>query len=235
MTTLTPRCTTCRIKNLSLLRHCSNELLEELSAKKSSHCLKKGDRLLTADEEAKSVYCIRSGVARVEIQDKDGHALILRLESEGAILGHRAARKKDRQSLSISAVENMQVCRFSAEQFRSLSMKCPGLRSEIMKSLMSELNRAESLALSLARHSVRERIAAALLHIAAVYRYRQGGCSIQVHLDRQDMADLAGTTKEQVSAILAELRRAGLVNFKAKYFKYFDLAGLAKMAGVTGI
>jgi len=51
-----------------------------------------------------------------------------------------------------------------------------------------------------------------------------------VHLDRQDIADLAGTTKEQVSVALSELREAKLISFKAKHFKFLDLEGLKKMA-----
>jgi CRP-like cAMP-binding protein len=72
-----------------------------------------------------------------------------------------------------------------------------------------------------------------LLHIAEIYHYQQGGCSIHVGIDRQDMADLAGTTKEQVSLVLSTLRQEKLVNFKAKHFKYFDLEGLRKIAAAS--
>ena len=229
MTKPTPNCTTCKVKNLSVLRNCCTEILEEISEKKTSYLFKKGDRLLTEGGEAKGIYCIRSGVTKVEVHNNEGRPLILRLEGKGSVAGYRVTGKKDKQPLTITAVENVQACHLSTEKFRSISLKCQCLRSEIMKSLLSELHSVEMRALSLVNNSVKERIAGVLLHIADVYHYRQGGCSIHVRLDRQDIADLAGTTKEQVSKILAELRQAKLINFKAKHFKYIDLAGLRKI------
>ncbi len=230
MTKTTPQCSTCRVKNLSMLKNCSKATLEEFSAKKTSHFFKPGECLLKEGVEAKGVYCIRSGVAKVEVHTRTGRALILRLEGKGAIVGHRVSGEKNKQPLTITAVEEVQVCQLNPDAFHILSLKCQGLQSEMMKSLLTEIHDVEMRALSLVNHSVRERVAAALLHIAEVYHYREGGCSLHVRLDRQDIADLAGTTKEQVSKILAELRLARLISFKAKHLKYFDLAGLRKIA-----
>ncbi len=228
----TPRCTTCRIKNKSLLHNCQPDLLEELSDSKLIQSFKKGERLITEGEEARAVYCVRSGVAKAEMHDSQDKTLLLRLEGEGSILGYRVSGKKDKQPLTLTAVENMQVCRIPIEQFRGMTAKSQALRSEIMKHLLAEVHEAESRALTLACHSVKERVAGALLHIATLYQYQQNGCSIHVHLNRQDMAELAGTTKEQVSAVLADLRKERLVLFKAKHFKFFDLPGLKQLAKV---
>ena len=189
----TPRCVTCQIKSHSILKNCSDDVLEDISDKKVCVSVQRGERLLSEGEEAKYVYCIRSGVAKVEVQKK-GKALILRLESKGALISNRLFEKKGNQPLTVTALEPMQR------------------------------------ALSLVYNTVRERVAAVLLHIAEIYHYTQDGCSIHVQLDRQDIAELAGTTKEQVSLALAELRQAKLVNFKAKHFKYFNLEGLKKIA-----
>ena len=223
------RCATCRIKSQSILRNCSAALLEEISAEKTSQLVRRGQPLLTEGEEAKDIFCIRSGVAKVELHSKEGRALMLRLEGGGNIVGLRTAEKKDRQPLTITAVENMQVCRLSPDQIFAASAESKALQEDITKSILIEIKSVEARALSLAFQAVKERVAWSLLHIAEVYGYRQGGCSIHVHLCRQDIADLAGTTKEQVSAMLAEFRKAKLVNFKAKHFKYFDLAGLRKL------
>jgi len=122
------------------------------------------------------------------------------------------------------------VCHLSAEKFHSLCSRCQGLQTGIIKSLLAEMQNVETHVLSLVYNSVKQRVAGVLLQIADIYHYKQGGCSIHVHLDRQDIADLAGTTKEQVSVALSELREAKLISFKAKHFKFLDLEGLKKMA-----
>jgi len=212
-----------------LLKNCSADILKEISEQKIGLSFNKGERLLIQGGEAKNIYCIRSGVAKTEVSNARDRSLILRLEGKGAILGLRATEKKDRQPLTVTAVENLQVCQLNADKFRSVTTKCHQLRSEIMNYLLSEIRYVEMRALSMVNNSVKERIAEVLLHIAEVYHYRQGGSSIHVHLDRKDIADLAGTTKEQVSRIMAELRHDKLINFRAKHFKYFDIANLKNM------
>jgi len=224
-----PDCTTCKVKGLSFLKNCPVRVLKEISEKKTSHSFKMGTGLLKKDNVGSGIYCIRSGVVKVEAQNKKGGALILRLEGRGAIVGFRATGEITRQPLTITAVEDIQVCHLSEEKFRSVLSTCPELQTEMSKSLLSEIRSVEQKALSLANNSVRERIAESLLHIAQVYQYKESGRSIHTHLDRQDIADLAGTTREQVSKVLADYRHAGLINFKAKHLKYFDLAGLRKV------
>lgn len=229
MTKLNPKCTTCQTKSLSLFSNCCDEILEEISENKTFEFFKKGDQLLKEGEETKGIFCIRSGVAKAEAH-KNGNSLILRLEGKGAVVGRRVMGKKDKEPISVTAVENMQVCHLTAEKFHSLYSRCQGLQTGVMKSLLAEMQNVEKHVLSLVYNTVKQRVAGVLLQIAEIYHYKQGSCSIHVHLDRQDIADLAGTTKEQVSVALSELREAKLVNFKAKHFKFFDLDGLKRLA-----
>jgi DNA-binding transcriptional regulator YhcF (GntR family) len=51
-----------------------------------------------------------------------------------------------------------------------------------------------------------------------------------VHIDRQEMAELAGTTKEQVSRILADFEKEQLIRFRAKHFKFISVDKLRQLA-----
>ena len=44
------------------------------------------------------------------------------------------------------------------------------------------------------------------------------------------MADLAGTTKEQVSRILADFEKEQLIRFRAKHFKFISVDKLRQLA-----
>jgi hypothetical protein len=44
------------------------------------------------------------------------------------------------------------------------------------------------------------------------------------------MADLAGTTKEQVSRILADFEKEQLIRFRAKHFKFMSVDKLRHLA-----
>ena len=224
-----PKCNTCRVKNCSVLKNCSFQILEEISKKKKHISLKKGDRLIQEGDESKYVYFIQSGVAKVELNGRQGRPLILRLAGEGSIFGHRVKNINDKQPLSVVAAEDTNVCCLSTEDYKKAFYKSQQLQDEVMRSLLDEMRSVEKRSVNLAHKPVKERIANMLLHIASIYQYRQGGPSIRVHLHRQDIADLAGTTKEQVSKILADLQNQNLIKFRAKVFKQFDLDGLQKI------
>jgi CRP-like cAMP-binding protein len=68
-----------------------------------------------------------------------------------------------------------------------------------------------------------------LLHLADIYHYQETGAGIRVQIDRQEMADMAGTTKEQVSKILAQFTREKVIRFRAKHFKFLDIDRLRKI------
>ena len=69
-----------------------------------------------------------------------------------------------------------------------------------------------------------------MVHLAENYNSKQTGMGIRVHIVRQEMADLAGTTKEQVSRILADFDQEELIRFKTKHFKYIAVDQLKNIA-----
>ena len=219
----TPRCTTCRIKNKSLLHNCQPDLLEELSDSKLIQSFKKGERLITEGEEARAVYCVRSGVAKAEMHDSQDKTLLLRLEGEGSILGYRVSGKKDKQPLTLTAVENMQVCRIPIEQFRGMTAKSQALRSEIMKHLLAEVHEAESRALTLACHSVKERVAGALLLDVTETENRQ-----QAIIDKaeQVIQNMLGNAQEIAFSLGRNAARSeGILNSIIAEFRGPDRSG----------
>lgn len=218
-----PRCNTCRVRSCSVLSNCPGDILETLSDNKKYLHFQRGERLLTEGQRGEGIYFIRSGIAKIEMNGKNGRPLILRLAGAGSMLGHRTCGSTNEQPLSAEAVEDLYVCRISPALYDQLIEKSPALHSGIIGSLFNEMRQVELHAVRLTHLPVKERVAAALLHIAKLYRYEPGSNGIRVHLERQDLADLAGTTKEQVSRMLTGLQRAGFIKFSGKHFKFFDL------------
>lgn len=232
MTQPNPRCNTCRVRNCSVLRNCSNDMLETLSDNKKYLHFQKGERLLIEGQQGGGIYFIRSGIAKIEVNGKSGHPLILRLAGAGSVLGHRVCGSNNKQPLSVVAVEDLYVCHISLALYNQLVEKSAALHNGMKESLLNEIRQVELHAVRLTHLSVKERVAGALLHIAALYQYQPGSNGIRVHLERQDLADLSGTTREQVSRMLTELQQDGLIKFRGKHFKFFDLNGLQHIAAL---
>lgn len=227
-----PRCNTCRVRNCSVLSNCSNDILEILSDGKKYLYFQKGARLLIEGQHGGGIYFIRSGIAKMEVTGKNGRPLILRLAGAGSVFGHRIRGSSHEQPLSVEAVEDLYVCHISLHLYDQLVKNSPALHDGMMQSLLNEIRQVELHAVRLTHLSVKERVAGALLHVATLYQYQSGSNGIRIHLERQDLADLSGTTREQVSRMLMELQLDGLIKFRGKHFKFLDLSGLQKIAAL---
>ena len=225
-----PRCNTCRVRNCSVLSNCSDDILEILSDSKKYLYFRKGERLLIEGQFGGGIYFIRTGIAKIEVNGKNGRPLILRLAGPGSILGHRIRGNSDEQPLTVVAVEDLYVCHVSISLYDPLVKKSPALHNGMMNALLRDMRQVELHAVRLTHLSVKERVAGALLHVADLYQYQPASNGIRVHLERQDLADLSGTTREQVSRMLAELQLAGFIKFRGKHFKFLDLDALQHIA-----
>lgn len=225
-----PRCFTCRIRNCSFLENCTRQTLEELSDVKFHHVYKRGETILREGEQNKGVFFIQQGVVKVQLSDGSGRPLILRLSGQGDHFGHRSFQAQNLSPYSVVAVEDTSICFITSDDYRKLTDNHAEFQREIVKSYLRELQQVEARTLILAHKNVKQKVADVLVKVANVYRYASSASGIRVHLDRQDMADLAGTTKEQVSKVLFDFKEEGLIRFRAKHFKYIDVAALQEIS-----
>lgn len=230
MTLTNPSCLTCKTRGCSLLNNCSNDVLKEITDKKIYRKIKKGERIFSEGKEVMNIAFVKSGVIKVELNGKKNRPLIIRLAKEGDILGHRISGNVNRYTASVVAVENSQLCLLPAYQFQSLMDRCADFRKEIIKAYLQEMKDTEMKTIHLVHKTVKEKLACVLLNIAEVYKYKTQPNGIHIHLSRQEMADLSGTTKEQVSKILADFKKERLINFRAKHFRFFDMEKLEALA-----
>ena len=191
---------------------------------------KKGETMFREGDEINGLYFIQTGVIKLEINSQTERPFILRLIGPGQTMGHRFLSYTGLQPYTATAVEDSRVCFIELGFFKNLVQKNELLQEEVRKIFLKEIRSTEIKLLQIAQQTVREKVAGILVHLAETYQYKQTGVGIRVHIDRQEMADLAGTTKEQVSRILADFDQEELIRFRAKHFKYIAVDKLRQIA-----
>jgi CRP/FNR family transcriptional regulator len=229
MINLNPNCLTCNVRDCVLMKHCEREHLATVQPYKHQYYFRKGEPVFREGDPVRGVHFIQSGIVKQELNGSKGRPFILRLANHGEPMGHRSVLNGEAQPYSATAVEDSRVCFIELDFFRNLLRKSEGMRQELDRTFLREINLAESRLLGVAHQSVREKIAFVLLHLAEVYHYQEGGAGIRVQIDRQEMADMAGTTKEQVSKILAQFTQEKVIRFRAKHFKFLDIEKLRRI------
>lgn len=230
MQRINPNCLTCNVSNCILMKQCEPALLQTVQPYKHQFFHKKGDVIFHQGEVVKGVQFIQSGLVKQEINSRNGRPFIIRLSAQGKPMGHRSLAGADAQPFTATAVEDSRVCFIEMDFFNNLLKKSESLRQALQKIYLKEISETEIKLLNIAFHSVREKVAHVLLELCEVYHYDVNGNGIRVQVDRQEMADLAGTTKEQVSKVLAQFTREKIIRFRAKHFKYLDTESLQKIA-----
>lgn len=199
-------------------------------AYKHHYEFKRGEMLFREGDEINGMYFVQSGVIKLEMNAETQRPFILRMIGAGQTMGHRFLNYTGLQPYTATAVEDTRVCFIELGFFKNLLQKNDLLQEEIRKIFLKEIRSTEIKLLQIAQQTVREKVASILVHLAETYNYKQTGMGIRVHVDRQEMADLAGTTKEQISRILADFDQEQLIRFRAKHFKYIAVEQLRQIA-----
>ena len=229
MTRITSYCQTCTVKNCIMLKSFGQDD-HAYKPYKHHYEFKKGEMIFREGDEISGIYFIQSGVIKLEMNAETERPFILRLIGPSHTMGHRFLSYTGLQPYTATAVEDSRVCFIELGFFKNLVQKNELLQEEIRKIFLREIRSTEVKLLQIAQQTVREKVAGILVHLAETYNYKQTSMGIRVHVDRQEMADLAGTTKEQVSRILADFDQEQLIRFRAKHFKYIATDKLREIA-----
>lgn len=223
-------CEKCPNKDCSLLRYCNSTWLKFISEHKACTTYKKGQQIIYERMLVDGMYFILSGKVKVYKTGINGKQQILRLSKTGDILGHRGFNRKV-FPISAAALEDCKVCFIEIDDFEQILKSNPEMAYQLMAFYAEELFISEVRARNLAQLTVREKVADSLVKIRESFEVNTGNGPIGVELSRQEIADLAGTTKEQVSKHLADFKDEGIIELNGRGINLLDEERLKTTAG----
>ncbi len=224
-------CITCKVRNCSILNSCDTQTLIAISTFKLSKSLRKGERLFSEGDPVRGVCFIKKGFLKIELNGKQGRPLILQIAGKGAVFGHRSNARHPCHTSSATAVSDVLYCYIPHALFEEIADNSTVLQQQIINQFLNELEMVEKKTIHLAHKTVREKVADALLLLARAHQYEEKKQSFRISFCRQDIADLAGTTKEQVSKTLKDFEKEGLIKCTAKKFSYLHTGMLRSISG----
>ena len=101
----------------------------------------------------------------------------------------------------------------------------PDVAGKFLKILSNEIRNKDAYLLQFAYHSVRKRIADAILRLFKQHNNENESICIS----RDDLAALSGTASETVSRTLTEFKNEGLIEKKGSELKILNYEKISKM------
>ena len=226
-------CESCPSRLLGVYCVLDEPALQEIDEHKTTNQYKKGQIIFYEGNQAFGLYCINAGRVKVYKTGIEGRQQIVRIAGPGDLLGYRALFSDEPYHATAEALEDAAICCVDKKVFFSVLSKKPELALDLIKKLARELRQAEDLATSIAQKSVRERMAELLLMLKEAYgKETKQGFLIDLHLSREEMAEMIGITQETAIRLLSEFRKDKFIEVKERDITILNLPALLKTANL---
>ncbi len=181
------------------------EELKKLSLERRVRHYKKREIIFEEGDYPRYLYFIQAGKVKIFKTNEDGKEYIVEILKEGDFAGYTDLIRDQKYAESASALDDTDVSLIPREDFISLLHANRDVASQLIKMLANNVTEKEEQLLNLAYHSVRKRVANAILLLDA-----KGG-DAQINILRDDLARIVGTAKESVIRMLTEFREDGYI------------------------
>ncbi len=133
---------------------------------------------------------------------------------------------------SVEAITDVRYCSFPRDRLQTAVRRQPALLALISRIWSDEAARADRLAIDLGRRGAAERIASLIVALSdrLAQRGMMRGQTMDFPLRQHHIADAVGLTVVHVGTVLAEFRRAGLLEITDRSLTLADPAGLRRIA-----
>jgi CRP-like cAMP-binding protein len=164
-------------------------------------------------EDVHSFFLLLHGHIRAAKMTPAGEQVIVRYVSSGEIFGVAQAIGLAQYPATATAVEDSVVLSWPVAAWSRLTIQFPALATNTLKIVGGRLQEAHSRVVEMSTEQVEQRIAHALLRLAAQSgRESDQGIAIDFPLSRQDIAEMTGATIFTVSRTLSTWEQRGLID-----------------------
>jgi len=171
-----------------------------------------GQTLFREGDPATRVFTLTRGSLRLYKLLPDGRRHIVGFMAPGDFLGISV---DDEHAFTAEMIEDGELCCFPRSRFDEFTVGHPSMERELYQMAAHELSAAQLQLVLLGRKTAAERLAQFLL-ILAKKNQRPGDETnvVKLPMQRGDIADYLGLTKETVSRLLSAFRAARLVRLR---------------------
>jgi CRP/FNR family cyclic AMP-dependent transcriptional regulator len=171
-----------------------------------------GENVFTQGEPHKGIFIIETGRVRVFFTGPSGREVTLAYWTPGNFIGGPSIHCGGQHQWSGAAIEPTSVTALSAASLKSLIQTMPGFALALIEGLEAKGRCYSAMAQMLGTRSVIERLAQLLLNLGEIYGVEEAsGRTITGMLSHDEIAALAGSTRQWVTMMLKRFKRDGVI------------------------
>lgn len=176
-----------------------------------------------------TVYMIKSGRVKTVKMGPGGKEFIIDIYEKNTFFGHMAIFENNEYPDTAVALEETEVLLIPKDDFLALINNSNEMAGRFIKMLTDDISEKEERLMTLAYNSVRARVAGALLQLQKKYKKDKSSLPLTIHVSRDDLAGLIGTTTESLIRTLTDFKQEGHIETDKGEITILDAAGLQKI------
>jgi CRP-like cAMP-binding protein len=190
---------------------------------------KKGNIVVLEQESGAALFVIITGKVKVVRTDEDGREVILSMFGPGEFFGEMSLLDGLTRSASVVATTKSELFMIHRRDFLQLLEEYPQVAISLLAELAMRLRKADMQIKSLSLKDAAGRVANVLLMLSDdLGVFRKGRVEIQDLPLQQDIANMAGTSRETVSRMIHQFIRNGEVELKGNQLTISDYEAFRK-------
>ena len=191
------------LRNVPIFAELEERELEKIAKLGVRQKYKKGNVVVIEQESGAALFIIVSGKVKIVRMDEDGREVILSIFGPGEFFGEMSLLDGMARSASVIATEKSELLMIHRRDFLELLHEFPSVAISLLAELAMRLRKADMQIKSLSLKDAAGRVANVVLMLADdIGIFRKGKVEIEDLPLQQDIANMAGTSRETVSRML---------------------------------
>lgn len=194
--------------------------IEKIGSKKK---YLKNEIILKEDEAGTALFVIVSGKVKVARTSADGKEVILTILCENDFFGEMAILDGQTRSATVIAMEDTELFIIQRNDFLNLLSTHPEVSIALLQELTKRLRAADVKIKALSLKDAEGKVATVLLQLADdIGKIKHGQVELENLPNQQDLANMAGTSRETISRTLHAFAKKGLIEIDGSKIRIID-------------
>ena len=208
--------------------------LDELASNGTVRAYRRSTYLFHQGDEADFVLFLHTGRIEVSSISPTGHRKLLTTLDEPQFFGELGVLGGHRRTATALALEDSTVWVLGAERFLGFLAKHFEAAQAIMRSMARQIDAHEAFVEDLLHLDLKGRVAKRLLQLVApsLDQLPTDGTVLPSVVTHSDLANLCGGSRENVTRVLSEFQRRGLIDRDGRRYVLKRVDGLRRLASI---
>lgn len=212
------------LKKVPIFEGMRYEELEKLERITKERAYKKGSVIIVEGEKGEDVFIIRTGKVKIFKTTNEGREIILDIKGKSKMFAEVTLFSEGKNPATVVAIEDSVILSINNNELEEIIKQNPDMALNIIRVLSKRLKESQSRIKNMASNDTYIRTAQVLIKLTEKYGVEldNGTIELKLNITREELASLAGTSRETVSRALSQFRKEKAIKISGRQILILD-------------